>query len=83
MPFATSKIQGGGHGATGRCEDETCLVDSPDLKRLQLLLERGAEPVRGFVREADDHEWRSFSGWLALARELEQARDGDDTERGG
>jgi hypothetical protein len=58
-------------------------MDSPDLNRLQLLLERDAEPVRGFVREAEDHDWRAFSGWLALARELEQAREGDGEERGG
>ncbi len=44
------------------------------------MLQRNAEPLRGFVREADDQEWRVFSGWLALARELEQAREADDPE---
>ncbi len=45
------------------------------------MLQRNVEPLRGFLREADDDEWRAFSGWLALARELEQAREADDPER--
>ncbi|MDX6586810.1 MAG: hypothetical protein QOI31_1283 [Solirubrobacterales bacterium] len=57
-------------------------MDSRDLIRLELMLKRDAEPLCGFVREADDQEWRAFSGWLALARELEQASEGDEAERG-
>ena len=56
-------------------------MDSSDLARLELMLQRNVEPLRGFLREADDDEWRAFSGWLALARELEQAREADDPER--
>ena len=58
-------------------------MDSPDLARLELMLQRNVEPLRGFLREAEDREWRAFSGWLALARELEQACEEDDAERGG
>ena len=48
-------------------------MDSSVLARLELMLERDAEPLRGFVREADNRDWRAFSGWLGLARELERA----------
>ncbi len=58
-------------------------MDPRDLARIELMLERNAEPLRGFVRDAQDPDWREFSGWLALARELEQACEGDDAERDG
>lgn len=58
-------------------------VDFPDLARLELMLERNVEPLRGFVRTTEDRDWREFSGWLALARELEEACEQDDGERGG
>lgn len=55
-----------------------CGVDSRDLVRLELRLEPDAEPIRGFVRAAEDADWRPFRGWLNLARELEQARERDE-----
>ncbi len=50
-------------------------MDSPDLAKLELMLQLGVEPLRGFVRRAEDREWRAFNGWLGLARELELTRD--------
>lgn len=51
-------------------------VKSARTVRLELVLQCDAEPLRGFVREAEDREWRVFAGWLGLARELDRVRDG-------
>ncbi len=55
-------------------------MDSTDHARLELMLHRGVEPLRGFVRESESREWRAFTGWLGLARELEQACDGSGAD---
>jgi len=50
-------------------------MDSADTVRLELMLHSDLEPLRGFVREGEDCEWRAVTGWLGLARELQRACD--------
>lgn len=50
------------------------MTNTEDLVRMELSLERNADPIRGWLEM--NGQRRRFAGWVELAGALQAARDG-------